>query len=106
MSLKVKIADARERLASIGQIKQSKDNFIFAVHKFMEMNELTAPLLKELIERIEVDHIQGVGKNRTQHFRICYKFVGYIEVPILPKRNPVKLNTRKGVAVEYLPSAI
>ena len=106
MELKAKIEDAHERLLSIDSIKQNKDNFISAVRKFMEMDKLTAPLLKELIERIEVCHIEGVGKNRTQHFRIHYKFIGCILLPEVPKPRPIKLNTRKGVAVEYLPSAI
>ena len=65
MELKTKISDAQEKLLSIDSIKQNKDNFISAVRKFMEMDKLTAPLLKELIERIEVCHIEGVGKNRT-----------------------------------------
>lgn len=106
MELKAKISDAQERLLSIDSIKQNKDNFISAVRKFMEMDKLTAPLLKELIERIEVCHIEGVGKNRTQHFKIHYKFIGCIALPEVPKPRPVKLNTRQGVAVEYLPSAI
>lgn len=106
MELKAKISDAQERLLSIDSIKQNKDNFIAAVRKFMEMDKLTAPLLKELIERIEVCHIEGVGKNRTQHFKIRYKFIGCIALPEVPKPRPVKLNTRQGVAVEYLPSVI
>lgn len=106
MELKAKIEDAHERLLSIDSIKQNKDNFISAVRKFMEMDKLTAPLLKELIERIEVCHIEGVGKNRTQHFKIHYKFIGCIALPEVPKPRPIKLNTRQGVAVEYLPSAI
>ena len=106
MELKAKISDAQERLLSIDSIKQNKDNFISAVRKFMEMDKLTAPLLKELIERIEVCHIEGVGKNRTQHFKIHYKFIGCIALPEVPKPRPVKLNTRQGVAVEYVPSAI
>ncbi len=106
MELKTKIADAQEKLLSIDSIKQNKDNFIAAVRKFMEMDKLTAPLLKELIERIEVCHIEGVGKNRTQHFKIHYKFIGCIALPEVPKPRPVKLNTRQGVVVEYLPSAI
>ena len=106
MELKAKIEDAHERLLSIDSIKQNKDNFISAVRKFMEMDKLTAPLLKELIERIEVCHIEGAGKNRTQHFKIHYKFIGCIALPEVPKPRPIKLNTRQGVAVEYLPSAI
>ena len=55
----------------------------------------------EAIDRIEVNHIERVGKNRTQRFTIRYKFIGTIEMPEAPKRNNFKLDTRQGVAVEY-----
>ena len=46
----------------------------------MEMDTLTAPLLKELIDRIEVSEVQGKGKNRTQRIVIHYRFAGYIDL--------------------------
>lgn len=51
-------------------------------------------------------NIERVGKNRTQHFKIHYKFIGCIALPEVPKPRPIKLTTGQGVAVEYLPSAI
>ena len=74
----------------------------------MEMDTLTAPLLTELIDRIEVSEVEGKGKNRTQRIVIHYRFVGVIEIGCgsLPEhRKNFIANTRKGVAVEYLPSA-
>lgn len=46
----------------------------------MEMDKLTAPLLKELIDRIEVSEVEGKGKNRTQRIVIHYRFAGYIDL--------------------------
>ena len=46
----------------------------------MEMDTLTAPLLKELIDRIEVSEVEGKGKNRTQRIVIHYRFAGYIDL--------------------------
>ena len=50
------------------------------------MDELTAPLLRELIDHIEVYETQGVGKSRTQRITIYYRFVGYIDIPAAPLR--------------------
>ena len=47
----------------------------------MEMKKLTAPLLRELIDKITVYETEGVGKNRSQRIIIHYKFIGYIEIP-------------------------
>ena len=71
--------------------------------RFMDMETLTAPLLQELIDRIEVHEVEGRGKNRTQRIVIYYRFVGYLD---LPEAYPVTENTRKGVAVSYLAKAL
>ena len=67
--------------------------------------KLTAPLLRELIDRIEVYEVTGTGKNRKQMIKIHYKFVGYLELPSLWSRHNYREETRKGVAVEYVPNA-
>ena len=81
-------------------MQQNKENFINAIRRFMEMKKLTAPLLRELIDKITVYETEGVGKNRSQRVMIHYKFVGYIEIPECGKN--YRADTRKGVAVEYV----
>ena len=81
MELKQKIQGWKQRQVELSTMKQNKDNFIAAVRKFMEMDRLTPALLHELIDHIEVHEAQGVGKNRTQHIVIYYRFVGYVEIP-------------------------
>jgi len=104
MELKEKIAGLRKRLANIGTMQQNKDHFIAAVRSFMEMNTLTAPLLRELIDHIDVYETEGVGKNRTQRIAIYYRFVGYLELPVDALQSHYKADTRQGVAVEYIPA--
>lgn len=104
MELKEKIAGLRKRLANIGTMQQNKDHFIAAVRSFMKMNTLTAPLLRELIDHIDVYETEGVGKNRTQRIAIYYRFVGYLELPVDALQSHYKANTRQGVAVEYIPA--
>ena len=104
LNLKNKISECRERIDNLSRMEQGKENFISAVRKFMEMETLSAPLLRELIERIEVYHIEGKGKNRTQKVVIRYRFVGYIETPITDDKNYIA-ETRQGVAVEYIPTS-
>ncbi len=69
------------------------------------MGTLTAPLLQELIDHIDVHETEGTGKNRTQHIVIYYRFVGYIELPLTALRSSqnYRADTRQGVAVEYIP---
>lgn len=106
MELKQKIQGWKQRLVELSTMKQNKDNFIAAVRKFMEMDRLTPALLHELIDRIEVHEAQGVGKNRTQHIVIYYRFVGYVEIPECPSHENYRVAVRQGVAMEYIPKAI
>ncbi len=108
MELKEKIVDLRDKLEVLDSKQYHKDAFLAAVRKFMEMGTLTAPLLKELIDHIDVYETEGTGKNRTQRIVIYYRFVGYIELPdtAFRRSDNYKANTRKGVAVEYIPCPI
>ena len=67
-----------------------------------KVSDVTAPLLRELIDHIDVFETEGKGKNRTQRIVIYYRFVGYVEIPEVSQRQHIKADTRKGVAVEYL----
>ena len=103
--LKRKTKQIRDRLTELDGMKTNKDTFLHAIRKFMEMKTLTPMLLHELIDKIEVHQIEGTGKNRTQRIVIHYRFVGCIDIPSAPKRPHYTLDSRKGVAVEYLPTA-
>lgn len=104
LELKAKISALRRKLADMGSSQQGRDNFIHAIRSFMAMNRLTAPLLRELIDHIDVFETEGTGKNRTQRLVIYYRFIGYIELPESVFRETYKADTRKGVAVEYIPT--
>ena len=104
LELKTKIFENKERLAKISEMEQNKDDFLKAVRKFMEMDSLTAPMLRELIDHIDVYEKEGGKKNYTQRIVIYYRFVGYLELPSSEDEN-YKANTRKGVDVEYIPTA-
>ncbi|MBQ7411994.1 MAG: DUF4368 domain-containing protein, partial [Clostridia bacterium] len=76
------------------------------IRKFMEMRILTPVILRELIEKIEVFPVEGTGKDRTQRVIIHYRFVGTLDIPGIIHRPPYILDSRKGVAIEYLSNAV
>ena len=61
---------------------------------FMQMDYLTAPLLRELIDHIDVFETEGIGKNRTQRIVIYYRFVGYVEIPAALRHPHYRADTR------------
>lgn len=101
IDLKAKIADTRHKIEELKNNNSEYGKFISAIRRFMQMDNLTSPLLRELIDHIDVFETEGTGKNRTQRIVIYYRFIGYIELPNTAKQNHIA-DTRKGVAVEYI----
>lgn len=105
LTVKAKIAEYRIRLNDLELQKRGFEIFTAAIRKFMEMETLTAPLLWELIDHIDVYETEGTGKNRTQRITICYRFVGYLEIPV-PDDILLALDMRRGVRVNYTSKAV
>ena len=104
--LKKQMFELKNKLDSLNNTKSSSENFIRAIRKFMTMQTLTPIVLQELIEKIEIFNVEGKGKNRTQRLIIHYRFVGCIDLPNVIPKHTYKLDSRQGVAIEYLPTAI
>ena len=101
MNLKAKIADTRHQIEELKNTNSEYGKFISAIRRFMQMDNLTSPLLRELIDHIDIFETEGTGKSRTQRIVIYYRFIGYIELPNTAKQTHIA-DTRKGVAVEYI----
>lgn len=101
MDLKAKIADTRYKIEELKNNNSEYGKFISAIRRFMQMDNLTSPLLRELIDHIDIFETEGTGKSRTQRIVIYYRFIGYIKLPNATKQTHIA-DTRKGVAVEYI----
>lgn len=101
MDLKAKIADTRHKIEELKNNNSEYEKFISAIRRFMQMDNLTSPLLRELIDHIDIFETEGTGKSRTQRIVIYYRFIGYIELPNTAKQTHIA-DTRKGVSVKYI----
>ena len=103
VALKERINDIQIKLHDMDHHKQGYERFVSIIRKLLDMEVLTFPILRELIDRIEVYEAEGTGKSRTQRIAIYYRFVGYLELPA-GKINPhYTADLRRGVAIEYIP---
>ncbi len=96
---KIKVID--KELQEVKNVEIAKEKFIFAIRKFMSMEDLNAQILRELVDRIDVYHTEGTGKNRVQKVVIHYKFVGAVDIPRYIFEKFYSLDTRQGVCVNY-----
>ena len=103
VALKERISEIQIKLHDMDHHKQGYERFVSIIRKLLDMEVLTFPILRELIDRIEVYEAEGTGKSRTQRIAIYYRFVGYLELPA-GKINPhYTADLRRGVAIEYIP---
>ena len=106
--------DLRERLTSLNDLldelngkSSSTEKFVNAVRKYTRVKKLTARMVSELIEHIEVHHTEKVDGVKTQKLVIYYNCIGAIEIPDdvpIPEAD-ITIKTRKGVEVTYVPTA-
>ena len=103
VALKERINEIQIKLHDMDHHKQGYERFVSIIRKLLDMEVLTFPILRELIDRIEVYEAEGTGISRTQRIAIYYRFVGYLELPA-GKINPhYTADLRRGVAIEYIP---
>lgn len=103
-----KIKKLRTEIDKQSSQSMTTDMFIALVRKYTRARKLTPRMLNELVEKIEVFNAEKIDGVWEQRLRIHYNCVGVIEIPeVLPLPTPeVSVNTRKGVVVNYAPSAI
>lgn len=104
-------ADVRQRIKALEkELDKEKDRalttdaFVAIVRRYTRARKLTARMLNELVERIEVHHAEKVDGVHVQRITIHYNCIGTVDIPDeldLPAPE-VMMNTRKGV-VAYEP---
>ncbi len=104
LELKAKEKALRQKLSECGQREQERENFTSAIRRFMRMDRLTAPLLRELIDHIDVFETEGKGKSRTQRIVIYYRFVGHWKYPKYLKDLASKQTPEKALPWSISPS--
>ena len=70
----------------------------------MGMKTLNPVILCELVEKLQIYQIEGAGKKRIQRGVIHYRFVGCLQIPEWHRMRKATLESRQGVAVNYLPT--
>ena len=95
----------REELQRQNGQRYAADNFIQMVRKYTNPQEITQIMLSELIEKIEVFHVEKIEGQTVQRLKIYYNFVGEIELPETAKMPEIKINTRQGVDLVYSPKS-
>ena len=81
------------------------DTFLEAIRRYTNATEITQRMVVELIDHIDVYHVEKKDGITTQRITIYYNCLGAFSVP--DRRNipatQITMGTRKGVAISYSP---
>lgn len=74
--LKQKLEDLENQLQDFDNQNQNSYRFLELIKKYTEITELSAPMLKELIDKIVIHQSTKVDGKRMQQIDIYYRFIG------------------------------
>ncbi len=74
--LELRVKELEKMLASLRQNEDNGQKWIDLISKYSDLQELDAPIVNELCEKILVHEAQKVDGVRTQKIEIFYRFIG------------------------------
>jgi hypothetical protein len=74
--LETRVAELREALNSAQDQQGSIDRFLALVRKYTDIQELTAEVLREFVEKVYVHQTERVDGQKVQRIRIVYNCIG------------------------------
>ena len=104
LELKAKIKTLRQKHSECGQCERDRETFTSAIRRFMRMDRLTAPLLRELIDHIDVFETEGTGKSRHRESLSTTALSGMWKSPRYLKRSASKQTPEKALPWSISPS--
>ena len=96
-SLIEKIAVLRDKIAECQKDWNDTDVWLRAIRKYEDMEMLTADILLELIDRIEVFESEGQGRKKVCKIRVNYRFVGHIGDAVLKMKEAEEADSYEAV---------
>ena len=75
-NLKAEVGELSEQLAVLGEVHDNSQRFIDLVAKYKDLQELDAPIVNELCEKILIHESQKIDGKRWQKIEIFYRFIG------------------------------
>jgi len=75
-SLKEQVDELSKKLAVLGEIHDNSQKWIELIAKYKDLQELDAPIINELCEKILLHQAYKIDGKRVQKIEIFYRFVG------------------------------
>ena len=81
-TLETRVADLRDLIASEQEANVNVDRFLNLVRKYTDIQELTAEVIREFVEKIYVHKAERIGGKRVQRIQIVWNCIGEFTPPV------------------------
>ena len=83
--LEKRITELEEQTENVKTQNIQPERFIELIRKYKDVEELTRPMVRELIDKVIVYPPEGHKPNRTQKVEIYFNFIGQFELAYTPE---------------------
>jgi hypothetical protein len=78
--LEIKVVELEKQVACIDKASDNSQRFLELITKYADLQELDAPIINELCEKILIHQAEKIDGKRVQKIEIVYRFIGKIPV--------------------------
>lgn len=79
--LEVSIKEIQEKLMQFEEDTDRTEEFLFLVHKYTDIQELTPAIVNEFVDKVLVHKIEKTDGDRVQEIEIFLNYIGKVELP-------------------------
>ena len=81
-TLESRVAELKSTMTSEKESALGVDHFLALVRKYTDIQELTAEIIREFVEKIYVYKAERIDGKRVQRIRIVYNCIGDFDPPV------------------------
>ena len=79
--IEISMREMKEKLIQFEEDTDRTEEFLFLVHKYTDIQELTPAIVNEFVDKVLVHKIENTDGGRVQEIEIFLNYIGKVELP-------------------------
>ena len=79
--IEISMREMKEKLMQFEEDTDRTEEFLFLVHKYTDIQELTPAIVNEFVDKVLVHKIENTDGGRAQEIEIFLNYIGKVELP-------------------------
>ena len=79
--IEISMREIKEKLMQFEEDTDRMEEFLFLVHKYTDIQELTPAIVNEFVDKVLVHKIENTDGGRVQEIEIFLNYIGKVELP-------------------------